>query len=1010
MLPSVAATATATATASLNLTTSSLLGSGMSLTDVIKGLRGESTSEGRARFAAEAVAQCRRELRSAGGDAATAAGVRIHALTKLAHLRMLGYDEWNQGDEETSFRVVEALAAPGFKLKREANLAAVRLLTPDAPVLVLATNTFKKELRDKEPYVVGLALGSASCFASRELAQSLLLDVRDALSSTRPYVRKRGTLALYRLCLRFPEGLLEAYDALRARLEDPDPSVVSCAVNAVCELSRTTHARNVLPLAPALFKLLTTSGNNWMLIKIVKLYAALLNEEPRLARKLLEPLRHIIGSTNAKSLLYECIATATQAVRFARVAPAPDAAAAAATEETIRSVVDLCAVKLREFVRDPDQNLKYLGLVGFVELTKTTPTVAAEHKDLVLLCLSDEDVTVRLRALELLGGMATKKSVTGIVEKLLHHLREAPPGRFRDAVVETVVVACVGSSSASSASLVGGGAGAGAGGSGTSPRSRGGNDTAEETGKMDDAAARFSRIPSFEWFVAVLMDLARIGQGAHGDLLATQFIDVALRVAPVAPFAAERARELLLEQLGSPSGEVAGEGSVRPPRLFVAPEFLAACAFVACEFFPTGEAEGECETRAIELVKALLGEDARGMALFPRARSAFVHNAAKLARVSGKVAGVVVDALEPWWSFSAVSGSNVSPEVQTQAAMLSGLLSGGGLGEARDAGAGVAGVGAAAAVWGDGQPLVAVHPTAQLRIAKPAGLDLDTPFAARLSSMAVPPRSVSFRGRKPLVSPTTATTTSVGGTPATGVPGAKMSAMGEARSGGEKRPWGTHADPSPFHLGPVTPGAASVASKDKSTAKGKRRSSVSSSESSAGGDASANGEEENGLAAVPLTSSKYLPSASSAAGKKSLTSAASSAAAADAMPAATTLPPDVVLSEVRAAVLPPDALPLSAVLPPVRAAHPDAPPSLFDVDIRAGAVGGAPAKPLVEPSHRVSSSGVVAAAASEEDNQKASTSSKKKKKKGASSSSSSRSAKNKSGGANEDERDLIDFS
>lgn len=47
-------------------------------------------------------------------------------------------------------------------------------------------------------------------------------------------------------------------------------AVVSAAVNVICELARR-NPKNYLSLAPQLFKLLTTSSNNWMLIKIIKL-------------------------------------------------------------------------------------------------------------------------------------------------------------------------------------------------------------------------------------------------------------------------------------------------------------------------------------------------------------------------------------------------------------------------------------------------------------------------------------------------------------------------------------------------------------------------------------------------------------------------------------------------------------------------------------------------------------------------------------------------------------------
>lgn len=44
------------------------------------------------------------------------------------------------------------------------------------------------------------------------------------------------------------------------------------------------------------------------------------------------------------------------------------------------------------------------GLVGFVNLMCSHPRAVAEHRSLVLACLSDDDVTIRTRALELLSG------------------------------------------------------------------------------------------------------------------------------------------------------------------------------------------------------------------------------------------------------------------------------------------------------------------------------------------------------------------------------------------------------------------------------------------------------------------------------------------------------------------------------------------------------------------------------------------------------------------------------
>lgn len=42
------------------------------------------------------------------------------------------------------------------------------------------------------------------------------------LSSTRPYIRKRGVLLLYKMFLKYPECLKSTFPRLKEKLEDPD--------------------------------------------------------------------------------------------------------------------------------------------------------------------------------------------------------------------------------------------------------------------------------------------------------------------------------------------------------------------------------------------------------------------------------------------------------------------------------------------------------------------------------------------------------------------------------------------------------------------------------------------------------------------------------------------------------------------------------------------------------------------------------------------------------------------
>ena len=78
------------------------------------------------------------------------------------------------------------------------------------------------------------------------------------------------TLSLSLSLLQFPDALRPAFPRLKKCLEDPDPGVQCAAVSVICELAQK-NPKNYLSLAPTLFKLMNSSTNNWMLIKIIKL-------------------------------------------------------------------------------------------------------------------------------------------------------------------------------------------------------------------------------------------------------------------------------------------------------------------------------------------------------------------------------------------------------------------------------------------------------------------------------------------------------------------------------------------------------------------------------------------------------------------------------------------------------------------------------------------------------------------------------------------------------------------
>uniref|UniRef100_A0A914C768 AP-3 complex subunit delta n=3 Tax=Acrobeloides nanus TaxID=290746 RepID=A0A914C768_9BILA len=448
------------------------------LTDLIRGIRNNKENE--ARYIAACMEEIKVELRQ------DLTFIKANAVEKLCYLQMLGYDiSW------AAFNIIEVMASIKYSEKRTGYLTATQCFHDQTDVLMLATNMIRKDLQSAKIYEVGIALSSLSCFVTSDLSRDLVNDVVNLLSSSRPYVRKKAVLLLYKIFLKYPESLRPTFAKLKDKLEDEDPGVQSAAVNVICELARK-NPKNYLSLAPVFFKLMSTSSNNWMLIKIIKLFGSLVPLEGRLGKKLLEPLTNLINSTSAMSLLYECINTVI-AVLISISSEGPGDHTAS---------IQLCVQKLGVLIEDSDQNLKYLGLLAMGRILQTHPKAVQAHKDIVLNCLEDKDESIRIRALDLLYGMVSKKNIMEIVKKLMDHVDASEGSFYRDELLSRIISIC--------------------------------------------SHNNYQYISNFEWYISVLVELTKVEGTQHGQLIAAQIQDVTVRVQSVRHFSVSQ-MALLIE-------------------------------------------------------------------------------------------------------------------------------------------------------------------------------------------------------------------------------------------------------------------------------------------------------------------------------------------------------------------------------------------------------------------------------------------------------------------------------
>lgn len=365
-----------------------------SLEDLIKGIRATNNDNEKLNlFMEKAIQECKTELKTSDLE------LKSTALLKLSYLEMYGYDmSW------CSFNILEVMASPKFQHKRIGYLAAIQILQRqnNDDALMLMTNLLKKDLNSVHYIETSLAISGIAAVVSKDLALDIVEDMSKMLSHSKPLIRKKAVLAMYKVFLKNPEALRVYYDRIVEKLDDTDSSVVSATVNVICELANMNPA-NYIELAPRLYAMLKDSNNNWMVIRLLKLFSSLSLTEPRLKNKLLPEIKSLMVKTKALSLTYECI----NAILDGNMLLSDDI-------DTAQLIVE----KLLIFFESNDQNLKYVGLLAFIKTCKIHQDLIKKHDKIILTSIYDNDLTIRETSLEIINSLVSEKNIVPIVTRL----------------------------------------------------------------------------------------------------------------------------------------------------------------------------------------------------------------------------------------------------------------------------------------------------------------------------------------------------------------------------------------------------------------------------------------------------------------------------------------------------------------------------------------------------------------------------------------------------------------
>jgi AP-3 complex subunit delta-1 len=296
---------------------------------------------------------------------------------------MEGYDmAW------ACFYMLELMSAQKFSQKRIGFMTASHCFSHNQDILMLTTNLFRRECASSNFLETSLAVNCLACVINPDLARDLLNDFTALITTSRPILRKKVTILFFKIFLNYPESLNSAFERIAERLRDDNPSVVMGAVNTIYEVARK-NPRYVLFAVRSLHDLLLSTTSNWLLIKLIKLFTILCQVEPRLVKKMVEPIYKTLQSNSAKSVEFECIRCITEVF------------------SEFQHLTSLAVAKLQGFLDSNDMNLRYLGLEGLFLLFTKQISISQDYRSYVVESMASHDDAIRLKGLELLKIMVS---------------------------------------------------------------------------------------------------------------------------------------------------------------------------------------------------------------------------------------------------------------------------------------------------------------------------------------------------------------------------------------------------------------------------------------------------------------------------------------------------------------------------------------------------------------------------------------------------------------------------
>lgn len=304
------------------------------------------------------------------------------------------------------------------------------------------------DLNHSNQYIVGLALCALGNIASIEMSRDLFPEVESLLSTPNPYIRRKAALCAMRICRKVPDLQENFVEKAKLVLSDRNHGVLLCGLTLaidMCEAEEAEEGQEGMielfrPLAPGLvraLKGLTTSGyapehdvsgitDPFLQVKMLRFLRVVARGDAATSESINDILAQVATNTDSSknvgnAILYEAVLTILDI-------------------EADSGLRVLGVNILGKFLSNKDNNIRYVALNTLNKVVAIEPNAVQRHRNTILECLRDPDISIRRRALDLSFMLINESNVRVLVRELLAFL-EVADNEFKPSMTTQIGIA-----------------------------------------------------------------------------------------------------------------------------------------------------------------------------------------------------------------------------------------------------------------------------------------------------------------------------------------------------------------------------------------------------------------------------------------------------------------------------------------------------------------------------------------------------------------------------------------